>query len=236
MELAAVGGLWHRRVAEEEAGDTGVACHADEEIAAALTLTARAADQALDLAIALGRLPLTSQALAAGAIDLPRATVIAREVTGLDDEQAAGVDRAIAGSAPGKTTGQLAAATRRAVIAADPGAARRRKEHAQHDARVERWAEHAGTAALAGRDLPPTSVLAADQNLTALARHLKAAGVPGTMDTLRAHVFLALLTETPLSSLLPGDRPARREPGGTGPPAAPVERVDPGVVGRPRAR
>jgi hypothetical protein len=41
-----------------------------------------------------------------------------------------------------------------AVLAADPSAARRRKEAAQQDARVERWDEHAGTAALAGRDLP----------------------------------------------------------------------------------
>ena len=43
MELAAAGDLWRRRWAEEQAGDTGAACHADDEIAAALTLTARAA-------------------------------------------------------------------------------------------------------------------------------------------------------------------------------------------------
>jgi hypothetical protein len=115
--------------------------------------------------------------------------VIADEVTGLDDEHAAAVEQAITSSAPGQTTGQLRAAARRAVMTADPSAARRRKERAQQDARVERWAEHAGTAALAGRDLPPASVLAADQNLTALAKQLKAAGVPGTMDTLRAGRF-----------------------------------------------
>ena len=217
MELAAVGDMWRRRVAEEQAGDTDATRHADDEIAAALTLTGRGADRVLNLAIALRRLPLTSQALAAGDIDLPRAMVVADEVTGLDDEHAAAVEHVIAGPAPGQTTGQLRAATRRAVMAADPSAARQRKERAEQDARVERWDEHAGTAALAGRDLPPTSVLAADQNLTALARQLKAAGVPGTMDTLRAQVFMALLTETPVSSLLPGDLPATREranPGG----------------------
>ncbi|MBO0819119.1 MAG: DUF222 domain-containing protein, partial [Actinobacteria bacterium] len=219
MELAAVGDLWRRRVAEEDAGDTGAASHANDEIAAALTLTGRAGDQALNLAIALRRLPLTSQALAAGDIDLPRAGVIADEVTGLDDEHAAAVDRAIAGSAPGQTTGQLRAATHRAVMAADPSAARRRKERAQQDARVERWAEHAGTAALAGRDLPPASVLAADQNLTALARQLKADGVPGTLDTLRAEVFLALLTGKSLGSLLPRNLPPSSEPARTGEPA-----------------
>jgi hypothetical protein len=205
MELACVADLWRRRTAEEDAGDTGAARHADDEIAAALTLTGRAADRVLDLAIALRRLPLTSRALAAGDIDLPRAMVVADEVTGLGDDHAVAVERAIAGSAPGQTTGQLRAAARRAVLAADPSAARRRKERAQQDARVERWDEHAGTAALAGRDLPPASVLAADQNLTALARQLKAAGVPGTMDTLRAEAFLTLLSGAPAGSLLPGD-------------------------------
>ena len=222
MELAAIGDLWRRRVTEEQAGDTDAACHADDEIAAALTLTGRAADRVLDLAIALRRLPLTSQALAAGDIDLPRAMVIADEVTGLDNEHAAAVEDAVAGSAPGQTTGQLRAATRRAVLTADPRAARRRKERAQQDARVERWDEHAGTAALAGRDLPPASVLAADQNLTALARQLKAAGVPGTMDTLRAEAFLALLSGTPIGSLPSGGLSMRRGSANDGVSAGPA--------------
>ena len=138
LELAAAGDLFRRRMAEEDAGDTGAACHADDEIAAALTLTAHAAGRVLELAVALGRLPLTSAALAAGDVDLPRAAVIADEVTGLDDAHAAVVDRAVAGAAPGLTTGQVRAATRRAVFAADPTAAQRRKEEALHEARVER--------------------------------------------------------------------------------------------------
>lgn len=234
MELAAIGDLWRRRVAEEEAGDANAVRHADDEIAAALTLTGRAADRVLDLAIALRRLPLTSQALAAGDIDLPRAMVIADEVTGLDDEHAAAVEHATAGSAPGQTTGQLRAATRRAVMAADPSAARQRKERAQQDARVERWDEHAGTAALAGRDLTPASVLAADQNLTALAGQLKAAGVPGTMDTLRAQAFLALLTGTSMRSLLPVPM-APRESANKGSSAGPAIRGDAATAGFPSA-
>jgi hypothetical protein len=213
MELAAVGDLWRRRVAEEDAGDSGVACHADDEVAAALTLTSHAAGRVLDLALGLARLPLTSAALAAGAIDPPRAAVIAGEVIGLGDQHAAAVDRAVAENAPGQTTGQLCAATRRAVLAADPDAARRRKEEALREARVERWAEPAGTAALAGRDLPPAEVLAADQHLTDLAGQLKAAGAAGTMDTLRASVYLALLSGAPVSSLLPADPGATARPG-----------------------
>ena len=202
-ELAAAGDLWRRRWAEEQAGNTGAARHTDDEIAAALMLTRRAADQVVSLAIALRRLPLTSRALTAGDIDLPRAMVIADEVTGLGNEHAAAVEQAIIGAAAGQTTGQLRAATRRAVLSADPRAARKRKERALQDARVERWDEHGGTAALAGRDLPPASVLAADQNLSALARQLKRAGAPGTLDQLRAQVYLALLTGNSVGSLIP---------------------------------
>jgi hypothetical protein len=243
MELAAAGDLWRRRCAEEQAGNTGAARHADDEIAAALTLTRRAAGQVLGLAIALRRLPLTSRALTTGDIDLPRAMVIADEVTGLGNEHAAAVEQAVIGAAAGQTTGELRAATRRAVLSADPQAARKRKERALQDARVERWDEHGGTAALAGRDLPPASVLAADKNLSALARQLKRAGAPGTLDQLRAQVYLALLTGSPVSSLIPanpgtasgmspdgsrqdfagldGDAPARTTAPGFCPPAPP---------------
>ena len=180
----------------------GAARHTDDEIAAALTLTRRAADQVLSLAVALRRLPLTGRALTAGDIDLPRAMVIADEVTGLGNEHAAAVEQAVIGAAAGQTTGQLRAATRRAVLSADPQAARKRKERALQHARVERWDEHGGTAALAGRDLPPASVLAADQNLSALARQLQRAGAPGTLDQLRAQVYLALLTGRSVGSLI----------------------------------
>ncbi len=219
MELSAIGDLWRRRWAESQAGDTRAACHVDDEIAAALTLTRRAANQVLGLAVALRRLPLTSRALTAGDIDVPRAMVIADEVTGLDNEHAAAVEQSVIGAAAGQTTGQLRAATRRAVLAADPRAARKRRERALQDARVERWDEHAGTAALAGRDLPPVSVLAADRNLSALARQLKGAGAPGTLDQLRAQVYLALLTGAPVASLIPTEPGADRSPGasaGTG--------------------
>ena len=201
-ELAAAGDLWRRRWTEEQAGNAGAARHTDDEIAAALTLTRRAADQVLSLAVALRRLPLTGRALTAGDIDLPRAMVIADEVTGLGNEHAAAVEQAVIGAAAGQTTGQLRAATRRAVLSADPQAARKRKERALQDARVERWDEHGGTAALAGRDLPPASVLAADQNLSALARQLQRAGAPGTLDQLRAQVYLALLTGRSVGSLI----------------------------------
>jgi hypothetical protein len=96
-------------------------------------------------------------------------------VSELDAAHAAAVEKLIIGKAPKLTSGQLRALVRRAVISADPGAARRRKDKALRDARVEMFPETSGTAALAGRDLPPAAVLAADKHLTALAQALHAA-------------------------------------------------------------
>jgi hypothetical protein len=231
MELAAAADLWRRRTGEEDAGDSGAAWHADDELAAALTLTRRAAEGVLELAVGLARLPATAAALAAGDIDLPRAKVIAEELTGLADAQAARVERAVVRAAPGLTTGQLRAAARQAVQAADPDAARKRKEQALREARVERWSEPAGTAALAGRDLPPAQVLAADANLTALAQQLKAAGGEGTLDTMRAQIYLALLTGTPAASLLATEASGNPDTASRGDPDT-ASRGDPDTVSR----
>ena len=59
---------------------------------------------------------------------------------------------------------------------------------------MERWAEDSGNAALAGRELSPDQVLAADERITARARELgKAAGLEGGTDELRARALLDLL-------------------------------------------
>jgi hypothetical protein len=232
MEIAALADLWRQRTADEDNGEAGAAGHAADEVAAALTPTPRAADTCLDLALALARLPLTSAALANGDIDAARAKVIADEVIGLAEGHAAAVEQGIIGAAHRQTTGQLRAATHRAALAADPAAAQRRKQEALREARVERWAESAGTASLAGRDLPPIGVLAADARLTALAEQLKAAGADGTMDTLRAHVYLALLAGSPLDTLLPTNQGAGTSRDATSPEARPGA-VGPSAGGRP---
>jgi hypothetical protein len=71
--------------------------------------------------------------------------------------------------------------------------ARRRREAEARRARVERWAEDSGNAALAGRELPPAEVLAAGDRVNAWATALKEAGLPGSTDQLRARAFLDLL-------------------------------------------
>jgi hypothetical protein len=74
-----------------------------------------------------------------------------------------------------------------------PGQAKKRREHEAKKTRVERWAEASGNAGLAGRELPPAQVLAADQRVTAWAKELRKAGVEGGMDALRARAYLDIL-------------------------------------------
>jgi hypothetical protein len=193
-ELAAVAEVERRRASEVAAGgDPHLLEHLDEEIAAPLTLTRRAAGRLLGFATGLNRLPATRAALAAGLIDTAKAYTLAEEVTGLDDAHAATVEATVIAKAPHQTTGQLRHAAHRAVLAADPGAAKRRYDQARLDARVELWQEPAGTAALAGRDLHAADAIAADRRIDALARQLKDTGAEGTLPQLRAKVFTALL-------------------------------------------
>ena len=106
---------------------------------------------------------------------------------------------------------------------AAPEKAKERRETAAKTARVERWAEDSGNAALMGRELPPDEVLAADQRIPAWAEELKKAGLDGGMDELRARAYLDLL-------LGKDSRPrARRR-------RAPRPRTPPPARGRPGAR
>ncbi|HEY2518470.1 MAG TPA: DUF222 domain-containing protein, partial [Streptosporangiaceae bacterium] len=165
-----------------------------DEIAAALTLTSRTAGACQDLALDLAtRLPGTAKALQEGILDRAKARLIAESTRVLTDEQARATEAQILPRAGQQTTGQLRAAVTRAVLATDPEAAARRREEAQKDPRVRRWQEDAGTAALAGYGLPPADVLAADQRLTDQALALRRAGLPGSLEELRARAYLDVL-------------------------------------------
>ena len=194
--------------------------HVSEEAAAVLRLTGRSAASLVGLSRLLGRLPATTAMLAAGPIDYRRAEIMASHTAVLSVQHALAVQDAVLPRAPAMTTGELAAACRHAAAACDPAAAIRRRTEAEKDARVEAWAEAAGTAALAGRDLSPASVIAAGKTLDADARWLKAHGRPGSHDQLRADAMIARLTGQPLNTLLPADgsaaAPARGVPAAGG--------------------
>jgi hypothetical protein len=195
-----------------------------DEVAAALTLTAQAATKCLDLALELAtRLPGTAQALRQGTIDYLKARIIAEATNVLSDEDARSVENQVLAAAGGQTTGQLRAALARAVLAADPEAAERRREQAQKDPRIRRWREDAGTAALAGYGLPPAEVLEADQHLTSRALDLRDAGLKGSLDELRARAYLDALLgrdSAPNSPPRPPD-PAPAAPADSPSPSAP---------------
>jgi len=100
------------------------------------------------------------------------------------------------------------------VLEVAPEKARKRREEAAKDARVQRWTEDSGNAALMGRELPPAEVLAADQRITAWARQLRAAGLDGDMDELRARAYLDLLLGVDSRPRPPGSGDPAAAPGG----------------------
>ena len=152
-------------------------------------------------------MPGTAHALHEGIIDAPRARLIAEATRILSDEQARQVEATILPWVGTQTTGQLRAAVARAIVAVDPEAATRRREEAQKEPRVRRWQEDTGTAALAGDGLPAADVLSADQRLTARALRLRAAGLSGTVEELRARAYLDALLGRDSVAPSPGDQP-----------------------------
>jgi hypothetical protein len=194
IELEAVSELTSRRLAEPARRGPRPGDRATAEIAAALTLTGRSAELLAHLATTVECLGGVRDALSAGLIDLPRARIFADELCVLDWAPAARIAARVLLDAPGLTTSQLQGRLRRAVLAADPEAGRRRQRRARDKARVQAWQEASGNGALAGRELPPADALAADRHLTALAKSMKAAGAAGTLDQLRSAIYLALLS------------------------------------------
>jgi hypothetical protein len=138
-------------------------------------------------------LPGTKAALRDGTVSLSKARIIAAATGLLDPGEAAAAEAGVLDRAARLTPGGLRAAIARAVMEAAPDKARKRRETAARFARVERLAEDSGNAALAGRELPPDQVLAADERITARAHELRNAGLEGGLDELRARALLDLL-------------------------------------------
>jgi hypothetical protein len=165
-----------------------------DEVAYALGESRGRAGDLAGLARALGtRLPGTAAALGDGMFSRYKAEIITRATALLDDGEARAAEQKVLDRAARLTPGGLRAAIAAAVMDVAPDKARQRRETAAKDARVERWAEDSGNAALMGCELPPDEVLAADQRITAWAKELKQAGLEGGMDQLRARAFLDLL-------------------------------------------
>ena len=167
---------------------------AADQLACALAESRNHADGMLTMAWHLAtRLTGTMAALRDGVITRFKAEIIVRATVTLEPEEAKKAEAKVLDRAGRLTPGSLRAAIARAVMEVAPKKARKRREEARKDARVERWQEDSGNAALAGFELPPDEALAADQRITWWARELKKAGLEGDMDVLRARAFLDLI-------------------------------------------
>jgi hypothetical protein len=165
-----------------------------DEVAHALAESRSRAEILIELAQTLEtRLPGTRAGLSGGTITRYKAEIIARATALLDDGEARAAEDEVLDRAARLTPGGLRAAIAHAVMEVAPEKARQRREAAAKDARVERWAEDSGNAALMGCELPADEVLAADQQITARAKELRKAGLEGDMDQLRARAYLDLL-------------------------------------------
>jgi Domain of unknown function (DUF222) len=150
----------------------------------------RLMDRARDLAV---RLPGTMALFGSGKLRQSKVTIIADATAPLDEDESRAAEERVLGRAHRLTPGGLRHAIAQAVMDVAPEKARKRREDARRDARVERWGEDSGNAALMGRELPPDEVLAADQRITAWAHELRKGGLEGDMDVLRARAYLDLL-------------------------------------------
>jgi hypothetical protein len=199
------------------------------ELGAVLGVSAGEAGEMLDLAWYLDvNLPGTKEAFRTGILSQDKAMVIAAATAVLDPAEARAAEAMVLDRAGSLTPAMLRAAIKRAVMEVNPDKAKKRREHMAKRTRVERWAEDSGNAGLAGRELPPAEVLAADQRVTAWAKELRRAGLEGGMDALRARAYLDILLGTDSRPLGTGSRPLSTgsRPLGSRPDATPDQAPD----------
>jgi Domain of unknown function (DUF222) len=179
------------------------------QVSLELALSRVGAEAWAGLAVALRwRLPATAAALAAGRIDTYRAKILAEAVIPLSDAAARAVEDQVIPDAGDLTYGQVHAAVRRAVIAADPEGAEHRRRAAERRAKVSLYADLDGTATLAGYCLPAPEAAAAYARISAIANAMKAAGAGGGIHFLRAQVLVGKILDTlPLIPPPPGSPP-----------------------------
>lgn len=175
------------------------------ELTIQLAVTRRTADHLLSVAWDLAaKLPLTSAKLRDGVVDENKAATICSYCANLTPEEARRAEQILFAHPDVETMtwNMIRDRIARAVIEVNPDAARRRREEAAQECRIEVRAEESGNAMIAGRELPPVAVLRMDQLINARAKAFKRAGVAGDMDTLRVLAFLERFGEAdPLGDL-----------------------------------
>lgn len=171
-----------------------------EEIGSALSLTRRAANAELGLALSLqSRIPNVAEALREGRIDVRRARVFDRETIVLEPDVGSDVCDRLLPLASELTTGQLRARLARLVIEADPGEAEKRTQNAVEDRRMLFEPTPEGVADLHAYGIPVDEAARAGRHINGLAYGLKRSGDARTIDQLRVDVMVDLLQGNHLS-------------------------------------
>jgi hypothetical protein len=197
---AGLGGLPAPTAAESVSGPTFD--QATTQVALALDLPRAGAQALLVDAVALtDRVPTVLSRLAAGTISTRVARVVAQETMVCADPATASAVAEHVLARPGVHTGpQARRATTAAVIAADPGAARRREQAATAGRSFRPIKDTTDGMTTWDACLPVAASLAIDRRLTALATATRTPGDPRARDAVRADIATALLLGHPVTT------------------------------------
>ncbi|MEV6965777.1 DUF222 domain-containing protein [Hamadaea sp. NPDC051192] len=175
------------------ATSTGIGFDADE-VAFALCLPRVSAQNQVALALDLTRrLPQVLAALRAGRICLARARVFSDVLMSAGDVLAGELADRFLPPSQVWTASQVRSRLLKALLDADPSAAKVRYERSVEERRVSLSRNDDTTACLSGIFLPPVKAAAAFERVDAIARGLKRDGEARTLEQLRADVFCDLL-------------------------------------------
>lgn len=164
------------------------------EIASALTLTRRAAERELGLALNLtGRLRRVWEKFRSGLIDLRRVKVFDNNLAHLPSETIETVSDKVVDRAEGLTTGQLQACLLREVMTVDPQGADVGYEEGRAGRRFATYPNPDGTANQGVYSIAPDAAAAVSRKVNRLALALKNDAESRTIDQLRADVYVDLL-------------------------------------------
>ena len=169
--------------------------YAAVEVAAGLTLTRRASEGQLELAVSLsGCLHRVRNAFSRGLLDLPKVRVFDQMLSHLPQDTINTVLDRILEDASGLTTGQLRARLACLVLEADPDGSKSSFEEGLADRKVTAYPNPDHTANFGVYSGHPEDVTAARRHVEKLARHIKSVDDTGrSLDQIRADVALDLL-------------------------------------------
>jgi hypothetical protein len=169
---------------------------ASQDLAQELHLTGNAARARLERSLAARqRLPKCLQLLREGQVDEYGMRIITETTAALPGLVMSKADQMISERAPGRTPGSLRSLCRKIVMLLDPEAVEENRKKAAKSRRVEVVQEYSGNGLVSVREITPADALGIKVGLDRWARIMRAAGLDGNLDSLRADAATALLLQ-----------------------------------------